>query len=435
MPYRKDGGRGGRPTLVTRYEGSIHLAEHRLYPKTITGELAHKGLNKQCSLSGDGADCIHLAGTKFGSNILALEGGPMSQERPFRNSGAEHHPEPDHPRPTEEAAVAVSTPNRFWRMMTDSGFPSPASNPTPFMVTAEAFLDLTSQVQALAGMVQTIVPYLPQLVHSTAHQSAPPAAPPRTESQAAPNRGVSPEVEPPQPQVVEAHAASPTPARSQSRSYNPVPIEPDFDTLSTDTVDSLREQVRRVHQRLDEVQKKVFKSRGEVGESSKGGSPFTTEIQAKPLPTTFRIPTLEPYDGSGNPTEHIAAFHAQMALYDTSDALMCRAFPTTLRGSARVCYSRLKPTSIPSFDLLAREFELNFLTSARLKPTTASLLGMAQGSDEPLSEFVGRFTLQVLRIPDLHPSLAIQAFLMGLRPSRFFWSLIERPPTTLPEML
>ncbi|RZS22552.1 hypothetical protein BHM03_00055348, partial [Ensete ventricosum] len=104
----------------------------------------------------------------------------MSQERPFENSGAEHHPEPNHPQPTEEVAAAVPTPNRFWRMMTDPGFPSPTSNPAPFVVTIEAFLDLTSQVQALAGMVQTIVPYLPQLMHLTAHQSAPTTAPPQT---------------------------------------------------------------------------------------------------------------------------------------------------------------------------------------------------------------------------------------------------------------
>ncbi|RZR84065.1 hypothetical protein BHM03_00010842 [Ensete ventricosum] len=270
--------------------------------------------------------------------FLALEGGPMSQERPFGNSGAEHHPEPNHPQPTDEATVAVLTPNHFLRMMTDPGFPSPASNPASFVVTAEAFLGLTSQVQALTGMVQTIVLYLPQLVHSTTHQSAPPVAPPQTESPSAPNRGVPPEVELPQPQVVEVRAASPTPmpARSQSRSYNPIQTEPDLDTLSTDTADSLREQVRRVHQRLDEVQKEVIKSRGEVGESSKGGSPFTPEIQAKPLSATFRLPTLEPYDGNGDPTEHIAAFCAQMALYDTSDALMCRAFPTTLRGPPRI---------------------------------------------------------------------------------------------------
>ncbi|RRT40454.1 hypothetical protein B296_00056294, partial [Ensete ventricosum] len=322
-------------------------------------------------------------------------------------------------------------------MMTDPGFPSPASNPAPFVVTTEAFLGLTSQVQALVGMVQIIVPHLPQLVHSTAHQSVHPMAPSQTESPAAPNQGAPPEVELPQCQAVETRAASPTPApaRSQSRSCDPIQTEPNLDALSSDTADSLREQVRRVHQRLDEVQKEVLKSRGEVGESSKCGSPFTPEIQAKPLLTTFRLSALEPYDGSDDPTEHITAFRAQMVLYDTLDALMCWAFPTTLRGPAKIWYSRLKPTSIPSFDLLVKEFELNFLVSARPKSTIASLLGMAQGSNEPLSQFVGRFTSQVQGIPDLYPPLAIQAFLTGLRPSRFFWSLIERPPATLPEML
>ncbi|RWW41037.1 hypothetical protein BHE74_00053529 [Ensete ventricosum] len=224
----------------------------------------------------------------------------MSQERPLGNSGAEHCPEPNHSQPIEEVIATAPTPNHFWRMMTDPGFPSPASNPASFVVTAEAFLGLTSQVQALAGMVQTIVPYLPQLIYSVTHQSAPPTAFPQMESPVAPNRKTPLEAEPPQRQVAEAHATSPTPApaRSQSRSCDPVQTGPNFDTLSFDTADSLGDQVCQVHQQLDKVQKEVLKSRGEIGESSKGGSPFTLEIQGKPLPANFKLLTFEPYDGS-----------------------------------------------------------------------------------------------------------------------------------------
>ncbi|RZR95760.1 hypothetical protein BHM03_00024636 [Ensete ventricosum] len=206
-----------------------------------------------------------------------------------------------------------------------------------------------------------------------------------------PNREVQPKAEVPQHRTVKVHVDSPAivPARSRSHSRDPAQASLELNTLSSDSADSLREQVRQVHQRLDEVQKEVLKSNGEFGESSKGGSPFTPEIQDKPLLTNFRLPALELYDGSCDPTEHVRTFHAQMALYDTSDALMCRAFPATLRGPVRTWYCRLKSASISLFDLLAKEFRLNFLASAHPKPTAASLLGLAQGNEESLAQFIG----------------------------------------------
>ncbi|RWW16857.1 hypothetical protein GW17_00019237 [Ensete ventricosum] len=186
---------------------------------------------------------------------------------------------------------------------------------------------------------------------------------------------------------------------------------------------------------IDEVQRDFVRSKEEVAEPTKGGSPFAPEILDKPIPSSFRLPTLEPYDRSTDPTEHVAAFRAQIALYDTSDALMCRTFPTTLRGPTRMWYSRMKPSSISFFDQFAKEFELNFIASSCPRPIVASLLGLTQGNDEPLAQFVSRFSMEIRKMPDTHPTLAIQAFLMGLRPSRFFWSLIERPPSTVPEML
>ncbi|RRT66777.1 hypothetical protein B296_00039912 [Ensete ventricosum] len=103
-----------------------------------------------------------------------------------------------------------------------------------------------------------------------------------------------------------------------------------------------------------------------------------------------------------------------MALYDTSDALICWVIPTTLRGVAQGWYRRLPPTSIHSFDQLAREFEVNFLASSPPKPITASLLGMRQREDKPLDPYLARFTREIGAILDVHPSLVIQIREKGL---------------------
>ncbi|RWV81930.1 hypothetical protein BHE74_00033068 [Ensete ventricosum] len=105
----------------------------------------------------------------------------------------------------------------------------------------------------------------------------------------------------------------------------------------------------------------------------------------------------------------------------------------TLCGIARGWYGWLLLTSIHSFDQLSREFEANFLTSAQPKPTTVSLLGIRQKEDEPLDPYL--FTKEIRAIPDVHPSLVILAFMIRIRPSRLFWSLMERPLMTVPEIL
>ncbi|RZS08884.1 hypothetical protein BHM03_00039922 [Ensete ventricosum] len=193
-------------------------------------------------------------------------------------------------------------------------------------------------------------------------------------------------------------------ARSTSHSRDISHTAPKPYVISSDSTNSIKEQIRQLNQRLDEVQREFVKSKGELDESSKGRSPFVPVIQEKLVSTNFRLPALESYDSSSNPSEHVVAFRTQMALYDTSGAFMCGAFPTTLRDSVRLWYSQLKPTSISSFDSFAREVELNFLASSQLRPTTDSLLGLTQGSKETLAQFVICFTVKFRGMPDVHPS-------------------------------
>lgn len=74
---------------------------------------------------------------------------------------------------------------------------------------------------------------------------------------------------------------------------------------------------------------------------------------------------------------------------------MYRAFPTTLRGSTIKWYAYLKPLSISSFAQLEKEFKLYFLRNVRPRPATMMLLGLRQGKEEILANFVNQFTNEI----------------------------------------
>ena len=82
-------------------------------------------------------------------------------------------------------------------------------------------------------------------------------------------------------------------------------------------------------------------------------SPFTIPVNSCPLPQKFRMPQIESYDGVKDPLDHLETFKTLMQLQGVLDEIMCRAFPTTLKGVARIWFSRLTPNSINTFKELS----------------------------------------------------------------------------------
>ena len=82
-------------------------------------------------------------------------------------------------------------------------------------------------------------------------------------------------------------------------------------------------------------------------------SPFTASVTLFPLPPKFRMLQVETYDGSKDLLDHLESFKTLMHLQGMPNEIMCKAFPTTLKGLARIWFSRLTPNSISTFKELS----------------------------------------------------------------------------------
>ncbi|KAK3024085.1 hypothetical protein RJ639_044187 [Escallonia herrerae] len=166
------------------------------------------------------------------------------------------------------------------------------------------------------------------------------------------------------------------------------------------------------------------------------GYPLSKAIEKAKLPPNFRMPQCDLYGGTGDPGEHVYQFQTNMLLLQVSDAVMCRAFPTTLRKAAHAWFKSLQPRSIYSFGQLSDLFQKHFVSSRSRRKNSASLLNIVQEKNESLACFLGRFNAATLEIDNLDESVKYTAFLRGLRPtSKFAFSVNKSPPGNMKALL
>ncbi|GMN49737.1 hypothetical protein TIFTF001_018895 [Ficus carica] len=185
--------------------------------------------------------------------------------------------------------------------------------------------------------------------------------------------------------------------------------------------------------RLDQLQRQLDQLVGQQYGMDQFGAvapPFTPFIMASPYPTRFKMPSMNPYDGSTDADEHIENYQAHMLIQNANEAALCKSFCLTLTGAARQWYRRLAPGSIDCFKQLADAFSAAFLSSKTRKLGASHLFGIKQGETEALKKYLERFDRAVVQVENCTDETLMQAFREGIKDPRLVWTLVyDRPPT------
>ena len=94
------------------------------------------------------------------------------------------------------------------------------------------------------------------------------------------------------------------------------------------------------------------------------------------------MPQVENHDESKDPLDHLESFKTLMHLQGVAEKIMCWAFPITLKGPARVWFSKLMLNSISTFKELSAQFASHFIRGHRYKKSTACLMSIKQREEE-----------------------------------------------------
>ena len=106
-------------------------------------------------------------------------------------------------------------------------------------------------------------------------------------------------------------------------------------SLNEQNSDLLQEMRKEMDKLRNAIKEKIDRSLNRMVRAI--DSPFTTAVLEWPMPSKFRLPQLEPFDGLKDPQDHLNTFKTILGLQQPPDKILCCSFPTTLRGATRKC--------------------------------------------------------------------------------------------------
>ena len=142
------------------------------------------------------------------------------------------------------------------------------------------------------------------------------------------------------------------------------------------------------------------------------------------------------YNGRTDPVEHVNQFKQKMAVHSQDEALMCRAFPSSLGPMVMRWFDGLRTNSVGSFKKLTQVFCSRFITCSRVPQPLDSLLSMSIKERESVKAYADRYWEMFNEIDGDFDNVAIKTFKVGFPSEHGLGkSLTSKPVTSLHQLM
>ncbi|XP_057444346.1 uncharacterized protein LOC130736544 [Lotus japonicus] len=143
---------------------------------------------------------------------------------------------------------------------------------------------------------------------------------------------------------------------------------------------------------------------------------------------------LETYSGKTDTKDHLLYFNTKMVISSASDAVKCRMFLSTFKGTAMAWFTTLSQGSITNFRDFSSKFLVQLSASKIKQVTIDDLYNVRQSEGETLKQYVRQFSAASVKIEESEPHACARAFKNGLQPGKLNSKLSHKPARSMVEV-
>nr|XP_010313566.1 uncharacterized protein LOC104644792 [Solanum lycopersicum] len=133
------------------------------------------------------------------------------------------------------------------------------------------------------------------------------------------------------------------------------------------------------------------------------------------LPSGFKIPKFNMFDGRGDPIAHLKDFCSRLVGLENNEPLLMRLFIQSLSGIAFTWYVKQDFDKWLSWEDMARDFVEQYKFNTKVDPTMLNLIKLKKLSHESFEEYVIRWRMEASKIRHLpHEEELVQTLIRSL---------------------